>query len=102
MWGFDGMYMLNIFAIRATDPRDMRAHVNPKGYERHNDEHILTYGNLSAMTVCCWGSHGTYQCRGAYVEAMITNRYIFGLTKNRQPLHPLYLAKTMKPYLVNE
>lgn len=30
-WGYDGMYMLNAYAFRATDPRDMKAFHEPIG-----------------------------------------------------------------------
>ena len=101
-WGFDGMYMLNIFSIRATDPKVMRASSNPNGYDRDNDEHILLYGNLADLTVGCWGSHGVYRGRGFFVEALLMKMYEFGRTKTGHPLHPLYLRKSLKPYFRDE
>ena len=33
-WGYGGLYMLNIFAFRATNPKDMKAAADPVGPDR--------------------------------------------------------------------
>lgn len=100
-WGFTGFYMLNIFTLRSTDPRGLRADKTPNGQPLINDQHILYYGNLADLAVGAWGHHGSYRDRGKYVEALVTSLYRFGVTRNLQPLHPLYLRRDMKPYKDN-
>lgn len=94
-WGCSGMVMLNIFAFRATDPAVMKAAVSPVG--PNNDWFITEAANQCAGLVCCWGAHGKYQWRGAYVQMMLHRTltkpaWHLGLTKDGMPRHPLYLA----------
>ncbi len=35
-WGCSGLYMLNLFAVRATDPKDMLADLNPVGADNES------------------------------------------------------------------
>ena len=94
-WGFLGMYMLNLHAWRATDPKQLVNECNPTG--PLNDDFILRYTSVSARTICCWGNGGLYRGRGRMVEILVSNLYHFGLTKKQQPKHPLYLPKNLQP-----
>ena len=93
------MYVLNIFAYRATDPKDMKAHDDPVGPD--NDlylEHVLEHANSDkAKLICAWGSHGDHLGRSDQIRKMIgkagVRAYCFGYTKAGQPKHPLYLRK---------
>ena len=100
-WGFGGMYMLNIFAYRSTDPKMLRKIEDPVG--PLNDHYIICTIRLTDMVVACWGNHGQYMGRGEQVIDIlehiqsIPNVKIpimcFKITKNGQPFHPLYLKK---------
>jgi Uncharacterized protein conserved in bacteria len=98
-WGFGGMYMTNIFSIRATDPKVMLAHESPVGPE--NDQYLVETALISQRVVACWGAHGRHRGRGAEVaELMRRHRlYHLGLTKQGHPKHPLYLANATEPQL---
>jgi hypothetical protein len=58
-WGFRGMMMLNLFAFRATDPKDMKAAADPIGPD--NDRHIRVASSILPQTICCWGTHGAFE-----------------------------------------
>ena len=52
-WGYARLHMANLFAFRATEPRDMMNASDPIGPE--NDKHLLTLANDSILTVAAWG-----------------------------------------------
>lgn len=94
-WGFGGMFMLNIFAYRATDPDEMKAVVSPIGKE--NDDVLIQYDKEAALTIACWGNHGSHMGRGKEVLGMISRLYCLGWNKTLAPKHPLYLPSDTKP-----
>jgi len=102
-WGYGGMAMLNVFAFRATDPRVMKAAPDPVGSD--NDTWIERWTSAPAadLVVACWGVHGDHLLRGRHVSAMLREHVsrdrlrVFGLTKDRHPKHPLYLAGRTQP-----
>ena len=99
--GFGSFAVANIFAIRATDPRVMRAAADPVG--PGNDLAILEMVAQAARIVCGWGSHGAHLGRGAAVEALLrgTGRDLhqLGLTQAGAPKHPLYIGYDRQPEL---
>jgi hypothetical protein len=48
-WGFDGLYMLNAFGFRETDPKEMKRATDPIGPE--NIYWISKIGKQSTMVV---------------------------------------------------
>lgn len=90
-WGCDGIAMLNLFAFRATDPKDMKAAVDPVG--PWNDEAIRRVTSICRMTICCWGTHGVHRFRDSHVKALLFRKQAFclGRSKDGYPKHPLYL-----------
>lgn len=99
-WGFDAMYMLNLFAFRATDPKVMKAEQEPTGFE--NDRFILDTCDKSSMIVCAWGTHGKHAGRSQFLSPWLEGFYpaklhALTLTKDGQPGHPLYLPSKLKP-----
>lgn len=97
--GFGGFEMLNIFAWRATDPKDMRRAIEPIGLE--NDEFIRHTVNQCDMVICAWGTHGKYKDRGDAVLKLLkdVDLYALKITKSGHPQHPLYISNKTKPVL---
>ncbi|MEM7722501.1 MAG: DUF1643 domain-containing protein [Pseudomonadota bacterium] len=97
--GFGAFRVLNIFAYRATDPRDMRAAADPVGPE--NDAAILGSLDWADQIICAWGTHGEHLNRGPHVEAMLRKAdmplYHLGLSKAGHPKHPLYIGYAVQP-----
>jgi hypothetical protein len=90
-WGFDGMCMLNLFALRATDPNEMKRHPDPVGPD--NDECLRRGVHLFSKTVACWGVHGSHRNRHYGILGLfgLAQLWHLGLTQAKQPKHPLYL-----------
>ena len=90
------MIMLNLFAFRATDPKDMKRAADPVGPE--NDLAILEY-TAGKFVLCAWGNHGAFLSRGVMVRALLHGRQLhyLGFTGSFQPRHPLYLPADLKP-----
>jgi len=97
--GFDGFAVANIFAYRATDPKVMRAVVDPVG--PGNDVAILERADWAGAVICAWGTHGLYLGRGQAVEAELRGAgrplQHLGLTQGGQPRHPLYVGYDRQP-----
>jgi len=99
--GFGAFTVTNIFAWRDTDPRKMRAAVDPVGPE--NDAAILQATREADQIVAAWGTHGAHLGRGAAVEALLRGTGLpvhhLGLTKDGHPKHPLYIGYAQQPTL---
>jgi hypothetical protein len=88
-WGYGGLVMVNLFAFRATDPRNMRAAADPVG--PLNDRHLEAVYWETAMLVAAWGAHGSYRGRDAEVIRLLGTMLALGFTKGGHPRHPLYV-----------
>ncbi len=97
--GFGAFRVTNIFAWRATDPRDMRAAHDPVGPE--NDAAILDAAHWADEIICAWGTHGAHLDRGPQVEALLRKTGLplkhLGLSKAGHPRHPLYIGYAVRP-----
>ena len=103
--GANEFLMLNIFAYRATDPKDMLAVEDPVGPE--NDAHIQraitqayerNQGSLHIVGGC--GNHGLHMDRQTAILELLApfrkfpdlNISCLGKNANQTPKHPLYIA----------
>jgi len=96
-WGFDGVIMVNLYALRATDPALLREHFDPMG--KHNDAHLRIAAAAAKCLVACWGAHGgpdgarLLEPGSTPVVDVLVDRDLQCLGKNKDgsPRHPLYL-----------
>ncbi|WP_299816732.1 DUF1643 domain-containing protein [uncultured Jannaschia sp.] len=100
--GYGAFRVTNIFAYRATDPKDMRACPDPVGGPP-NDAAIRAGALWADRVVCAWGAHGAHLDRGAAVERLLRGAGVpletFGLSKHGHPKHPLYISYGVAPAL---
>lgn len=91
-WGYGGMYIVNLFALRATNPKVMLLHDFPVGLE--NDTWLKYFAYNAGVIVCAWGTYGGHKQRDQQVMDLLANYDLmcFGITKNGKPKHPLYIA----------
>ncbi len=94
-WGFGGMIMVNLFAFRATKPKDMFAEKEPVG--EWNDTYIHGVSSCAAFTIMAWGVHGGYLGRDKDVKKLLSRPKHIALSKDGHPRHPLYLKKALEP-----
>lgn len=95
-WGYGGLYMMNAFAFRSTDPRGL---TGPDKIGKENDFFIKKYAEKSGLIVAAWGIHGNLFDRGNQVLDLL-NKFavrVLGQNKDGTPKHPLYLKKNLKP-----
>jgi hypothetical protein len=97
-----GLVVVNLFAWRATEPAGLKTAADPVGPD--NDEHLLIRAFQGKRVIAAWGTPGTLLGRGEQVTRLLRRAGIelwcYGVTKNEQPRHPLYLptASELVPY----
>lgn len=123
-WGYGGIVVWNIFALRSTDPKALYKATDPVG--KHNkstlqsarcicSDSIFNYKQsdtghkrddiLVPTIVCAWGNHGDFMGQGeTALEWMLDLKFkttCLGQTKNGNPKHPLYIHgnTTLEDYM---
>lgn len=106
---YDGIDVVNLYALRATNPAELRAVHDPYGPEQydHLDAFCQQYGG---DVIVAWGNNAEraavqlfWHVLGRHIRPDIVIS-CFGTNKNDSPKHPLYLPKTTKlaPYWWSE
>ena len=98
-----GIVVCNLYALRSTDPKNLRKAEDPIGPE--NNGYLQDLADMAARTgvpiVCAWGVHAS-QDRSTYALMLIRSRHAtavcLSLTKHGNPGHPLYLRGDL-PFL---
>lgn len=105
-WGYGGIYMLNLFAFRATQPKVMMQAGDPIGPANYS--RIAEYHEVAGLTVACWGTHGGFQDQDVCVSRLdrvgphAKTRYVgddlwcLKMTKDGFPQHPLYVPANVE------
>lgn len=99
--GYGRLDVVNLFALRATDPCRLESTPNPIGL--HNNTWILNHARAAQDVICAWGTRGMLFNRGIDVERLLKNAGVrlsaLRITKNGEPAHPLYLPASLRPIL---
>jgi hypothetical protein len=104
--GVGGIRVVNLFALRATDPDALRTHPDPVG--PLNDVFVRQAVAGASLVVCAWGAGGVLRGRATTVTRRLTRvgarPHCLGVTSTGQPRHPLYLpgAAVLAPYEASE
>jgi hypothetical protein len=97
-WGFGGIWITNIAAWRATDPRNLISQSDPIG-AGNTPEFLSSLG--AGLVVAGWGNWGARAHLQRQVEEIRTTMggrlHALGLTQEWQPRHPLYIRGDTKP-----
>ena len=94
-WGYGALGMLNLFAYRATSPKEMMKADDPIGPE--NDKYLQIASETPWLIIAAWGTHGGYRHRDKEIIQLIPDLHILALTKHGMPRHPLYLKRDLLP-----
>ena len=106
-WGASQLIVVNLFGYRATNPKHLyqSAPFDPVG--PLNDQAIVTAARYAhsagGKVVAAWGVHGAHLDRDKIVRALLAGvapLYHLKATKAGQPMHPLYLPKSLQPTLL--
>lgn len=114
-WGCGRLLVLNLFAVRATDPEDMRRANDPVG-PKNKDwvgrklRDLGKYGSSFELgpVVCGWGVHGEYMEQDltmlGWLESLGLEPLALGVTKGGHPRHPLYLPynTVLRPFALHK
>lgn len=93
-WGCNALTVVNLYALRATDPEALRTHADPVGPE--NDATIAAAVAATDIIVCAWGAFNLSPLRVRRVWPLLNLSELrppqcLGTTKDGHPKHPLYL-----------
>ena len=101
-WGYGTLEVVNLFALKATQPIALKQASEPVGIDC--DRYLLRAVQSADRTVLAWGNWGKLHGRDRAVLALLAQQselYCLGITKILQPRHPLYLKATIQPVLLS-
>lgn len=94
--GAEGLRVVNLFALRSTDPDALASADDPVG--PMNDEYILAAARESDRIVAAWSAHRFASRRAGVVYDMLRKADVllecWGTTKDGHPRHPLYVRSS--------
>lgn len=103
-WGYGGIYVVNLFSRRATNPKDLLNAPFVVGVE--NEKWFRRMSALAHLVVCAWGNSAIVDklqkrldsCWKplSWIDKSKPLHYL-ELSNDGTPKHPLYLPKTLKP-----
>jgi len=94
-WGFGKLFVTNLFAFRATFPKDLFESRNPIGNK--NDYWLKKLSKEVDTVLLAYGNHGKFKDRHNEILKLIKNPFCIKISKTGMPMHPLYLKYTEKP-----
>jgi hypothetical protein len=89
--GYGGLHMLNMFALRSTDPDQLLTHADPVGPENHL--YLQRAAQANSLVLAAWGAVAKdFPSQARYVCAVFHGKMrCLGITKDGHPRHPLYV-----------
>lgn len=91
--GCTELIVINLFALRSTNPKNLKGHNDPYGPE--NNKHFEEALKGASIVVCAWGANQMVEKGLSRVRNVLTgpdiNLKSLGLTKHGKPRHPLYV-----------
>jgi len=97
--GAGALEVVNLFAFRATDWRELERAADPVGPE--NDAHIENAARAASMVICAWGARPFAKARARKVFKLLLALHVQPLclrhTLDGSPHHPLRLPACLRP-----
>ncbi len=91
-WGCAGLTVMNLYALRSTDPAALWRALDPVGPE--NDYHLRRTAREYGDVVCAWGAGARPERVRQFLRLMdgtSARLWCLGVTKDGSPRHPLYV-----------
>lgn len=99
IWQFGSIEVVNLFALRATNPKELDGPYDSIGPD--NDSAIHTALDRADAVVAAWGSNAYARCRAKIVLETVFARHevvlALRLNKDGSPQHPLYVPYEVEP-----
>ena len=89
--GRSGLVIVNLFAYRHTDPKQLQSAADPVGPANDDVLRVLTAG--APRTVAAWGSHGNLHGRSHAVAPLLDDPQCLDTTQHGEPRPPLYVHR---------
>jgi hypothetical protein len=96
-WEFCGLRVVNLYALRSTDPKQLWKAADPVGPD--NDQHIIDAA-AGMFVIAAWGANAKSQRVKRVCELIRDNALhvqCLGLTKHGHPQHPLFVRGDTQP-----
>jgi hypothetical protein len=100
-WRCGELHVVNLFAIRATRPAEMKLAADPVGPENIgwvkravSTVNATNDSDQRNAVICAWGTHGSYLDQDMAVLSSIQSAckpMALGFTRDGHPRHPLYV-----------
>jgi hypothetical protein len=108
-WALGGIRVVNLFAYRATDPRELRL-AQKRGEDVEgplNTEHLLAHAIDANRVIVAWGAHANFYPQAVRSTLAALGRkplWSLGVTDGGQPRHPLMLpySTALQPFSLPE
>lgn len=97
-YGFGGISVVNLFALRSRDPKALRSHLAPVGIDNDNWIRRET-ADLRNSIVVAWGTNAKYFPGRVEAVRQLLRRELRALriTKDGHPEHPVMLPYNLMP-----
>lgn len=101
-WEGDVLEVVNLFALRSTDPSELRKHAcGYRGDDSVNNSQIMEACVGGSMVIAAWGNDGILDQRDRFVRNLLKLHNIklhhLGTTRDGQPKHPMARGKHRIP-----
>lgn len=97
-WGYSGLDVVNLYALRATNPAELWAAADPIGPD--NDRYLAEAAASGGRLVAAWGAHAEQpRVRDVLAIPGFDRLTCLRTTKRGHPSHPLYLPGDLSPVL---
>ena len=96
-WGYGGLLVMNAFAFRSTDPREMKRAADPIGPA--NNEAFGYRRTQVGLFIAAWGANCSEEREQQVCRAIGSPIHCLGRTHSGRPKHPLYLPGNATPEL---
>lgn len=102
-WGFKRLIVVNLYALRSTDPRALLADDDRVG--EHNDRYIVRAAEQSDRVIAAWGANVTVKRDRRDIDVLQLlhgagcDVHALRVTKHRYPSHPLYIPAATVPVM---
>jgi hypothetical protein len=99
-WGYSTLDVRNLFALRATDPRELLLAEDPVGPVGDAN---LAVARGADLVIAAWGTQVPFSRDQRALELLAGKPlYCLGLTARGYPRHPLYVKADQQPILWKE
>lgn len=105
-WGFGGLMVGNLYAYRATDPKQLKNSPEISDtavwLREINEKHIRIMEQKCDMVIFAWGTDKhAFDWHVLKYKQLFPHAKAITISKHHKPCHPLYLKKTLIPIPFN-